>query len=246
MTPIVLLLGLLAELAPAAAPTNPSACETFSRTTPAMPAVVHAWFAHSADERVVVCPQHSATAGESPAPLYIGEAALSQQGSVCSYRSHGLRLSGSGNAARLERYERSEALAMTLAGSACPTPHAPGTVAYVETYDITPAAFEQIMRLWSAAAASAAGNGGTARAPAADRTAASEAREHLEAALGPDHLLTPTVTRIVRLPGSVLRHRYALFLTVTDTAAASSARYVVYVDKALRGPYQITAFAETN
>jgi hypothetical protein len=266
VTPTVALLSLL--LAPAAPGTGhasaPPPCQSFSRDSQPAPPFVRAWFATSADERVVVCPQSAAGGGQPPAPLYFGEGAATRQGAVCSYRSHGLTLSGSGETARLERYERSEALDMALAGSGCPTPHGgTGTSAYVETYDITPAAFEEIMRLWSAAAAAAAagdehccGAHGTATTGAAtaahtkprasDLAIAPEAREHLEAALGPDHLLTPTVTRIVRIPGSVLRHRYALFLTVSDPAAGSSALYVVYVDKAVRHPYEIAAFAETN
>jgi hypothetical protein len=54
------------------------------------------------------------------------------------------------------------------------------------------------------------------------------------------------VTRIVRVPGSVLRHRYALFVKAPDSPDAASSRFVIYLDKTLRGPYQITAFAETN
>jgi hypothetical protein len=251
-TPVALLSLLLAPTAPGSAHASaPPPCQSFSRESQGAPPLVRAWFANSADERVVVCPQSAAGGGEPPVPLYFGEGAVTQQGGVCSYRSHGLTLSGSGETARLQRYERSGALDMALAGSACPTPHgATGTAAYVETYDITPAAFEEIMRLWSAAAAAAAGRDGHCcgahGAAATDLKVAPEAREHIEAALGPDHLLTPTVTRIVRIPGSVLRHRYALFFTVNDTAAASSALYVVYVDKAVRRPYEITAFAETN
>jgi hypothetical protein len=262
VSPTVVLLSLLAPTGPGAAHApEPPPCQTFSRSTQTMPAVVRAWFAHSADQRVVMCPQNAAATGESAAPLYFGEDAVSRQGAVCSYRSHGLTLTGSGDAARLQRYERSEAVDMTLASPVCPIPHAPGTVPYVETYDITAASFEQIMRLWSAAAAAAAGEAnaqccarhpdgdkgsGSAHGQPAHLSIAPEVREHLEAALGPDHLLTPTVTRIVRIPGSMLRHRYALSLAVTDTAAASTALYVVYVDKTVRGPYEITAFAETN
>jgi hypothetical protein len=263
---VVLLSLLVAPAAPDAAHASaPPACQSFSREaqTPAMPAFVRAWFAHSTDERVTVCPQNAAASGESSAPLYFGEGAVSQQGGVCSYRSHGLKLSGSGGAARLQRYERSEALNMALAGKACPTPHGAGTTPYVETYDITPAAFEEMMRLWSQAAAAvvapssqhccaraaASANPagmGTGAIAATELRIAPEARQHLEAALGPDHLLTPTVTRIVRIPGRMLRHRYALFVTVTDPAADSSALYVVYVDKALRSANEITAFAQTN
>jgi hypothetical protein len=262
---VVLLSLLMAPAAPGAAhAAAPPPCQSFSRQaqTAAMPAYVRAWFAHSTDERVAVCPNVAAT-GESPPPLYFGEGAVSQQGAVCSYRSQGLKLSGSGAAARLQRYERSEALNMALAGKGCPPPHGAASTPYVETYDITPAAFEEMMQLWSQAAAAVVAPSsqhccargaatanpagmGRGQVSAADLRIAPEARQHLEAALGPDHLLTPTVTRIVRIPGRLLRHRYALFLTVTDPAAESPALYVVYVDKALRSPYEITAFTETN
>ncbi len=271
---VVLLTLLLAPGASEAAPA-PSACQSFSREAQALPRLVSEWFAHSADERVVMCPQRATPSGELPAALYFGEGPVSRHGGVCSYASHGLALAGGGAAARLERYERSEALDMALAAPDCPRPHGgTGVAAYVETYDITAAIFEEIMRLWSAAtaglgagvdetccaapagrsdgsAASApveSGGSGAPRQtrPAGDAAIAPEAREHIDAALGPDHLRRTTVTRIVRIPGSVLRHRYAMFLTVTDPGAASPALYVVYVDKHLHGPYAITAFAETN
>ncbi len=242
----VVLLTLLAPGASDAA--APAACETFSREARALPRLVSEWFAHSTDERVVICPQRPTPGGEVPAPLYFGEGPVSRHGAVCSYASHGLALVG-GAAERLERYERSEALDMALARADCPRPHgATGLAAYIETYDINPPAFEEILRLWSAATA---GLGGGADkhccAAHAERPAiAPEALEHIEAALGRVHPLRATVTRIVRIPGSVLRHRYAMFLTVTDPGAASPALYVVYVDKRLRGPYEISAFAETN
>ena len=258
MTATVVLLTLL--LAPAAsdrAQAPPAAtCQSFSRDAEKLPPLVREWFAQSADERVLVCPQSAAGAPEADAALYFGEGAVTQHGEVCSYRSHGLTLVGSGDAARLHRYERSEALDMALAGAGCPRPHgASVAAAYVETYDVTPAAFIGIMRLWSAATATlgAAGNehccamrGGAAEPGAASARIAPEARTRLEAAMSPGHTSAATVTRIVRIPGSALRHRYALFLTVADTVAGSPALYVVYVDRRLRGPYEITAFAETN
>jgi hypothetical protein len=213
---------------------------------------VREWFAQSADERVLACRQSAAGAPEAAAPLYFGEGAVTQHGEVCSYLSHGLTLVGSGDAARLRRYERSEALDMALAGAGCPQPHGASVAgAYVETYDVSPAAFVGITRLWSATTASlaAAGNEhccamrGGAQASA---RVAPEARARLEAAISPGHVSAATVTRIVRIPGTVLRHRYALFLTVADTASGSPALYVVYVDKSLRGPYEITDFTDTN
>jgi hypothetical protein len=259
VTATVVLLTLL--LAPAAAdaahaPAAPS-CQSFSRDAQSAPPLVRAWFTASADERVVMCPQSATAAGAAAVPLYFGEGAVSRHGEVCSYLSHGLTLIGSGAAARLERYERSEALDMALAGAGgCPQPHGTAdTPPYVETYDIAPAAFASIMRLWSAATAALAarpneqccsGHAAAAQPHAAEGRIAPEAREHIEAALGPDHMLSTTITRIVRIPGSVLRHRYALFLSVADPAGVSAALYVVYVDKPLRGQYEITAFTETN
>jgi hypothetical protein len=253
---VVLLTLLLAPDAAGGAQAPPAAgCQSFSRDAETSPPLVREWFARSADERVLVCPQSSAPGAS--APLYFGEGAVTQHGEVCSYLSHGLTLVGSGDTARLRRYERSEALAMALAGAGCPRPHgASAGAAYVETYDVTAAAFVGIMRLWSAATASlaaaanehcCAARGEAAGQPgAAAATIAPEARTRLEAAISPGHLSAATVTRIVRIPGSVLRHRYALFLTVPDATAGSPALYVVYVDKSLRGPYEITAFAETN
>ena len=260
MTATVVLLTLLLAPAASGGAQAPAAatCQSFSRDAEKLPPLVREWFAQSADERVLVCPPSAPGAPEAAAPLYFGEGAVTQHGEVCSYLSHGLTLVGSGDAARLRRYERSEALDMALAGAGCPRPHgASGAAAYVETYDVAPAAFVGITRLWSAATATltAAGNehccatfgGAHAAEPrAASARIAPEARARLEAALSPGHTSVATVTRIVRIPGSVLRHRYALFLTVADTAAGSPALYVVYVDKSLRGPYEITDVTETN
>jgi hypothetical protein len=259
VTATVLLVTLL--LAPPAsgggpAPAAPAACQSFSRASEELPPPVRAWFAHSADERVLACPQTPAAGGEAVAPLYFGEGAVTQHGEVCSYLSHGLTLAGSGNAARLERYDRSEALAMALARADCPRPHgAPAAPAYVETYDVSPSAFVGIMRLWSAATTAITPaepeHGCCAKSAAGTKAGAGvhmapEARAHLEAAIDPGRMKAVSVTRLVRIPGSVLRHRYALFIAVPDGSAGNSSPYVVYVDKSLRGPYEITAFAETN
>jgi hypothetical protein len=48
------------------------------------------------------------------------------------------------------------------------------------------------------------------------------------------------------MPGSALRRRYALFVKAPDSPDAAGSRFVIYLDKSLRGPYEITAFAETN
>ena len=264
---VVLVTLLLAPAAPGSA-AAPAACKTYTRDSEAPPPLVREWFAHAPDERVVMCPQSGAPGSEGVTAVYFGEGGVTPHGTVCTYLRHGLTLTGTGAAARLERYDRSEALAMAVAGPQCPTPHATTSAqGYVETYDISSATFVGIMRLWSALASTAAaapavppggaaGNKETACAAAtASRgcTSGSQAtsalsagtRARLQAALG-----TPTspatVTRIVRIPGSVLRHRFALFVTAPPPPAGGTSQYVIYVDKNLRGPYEITAFAETN
>jgi hypothetical protein len=237
---VVLVTLLLAPAAPGSG-AAPAACKTFTRSSETQPPLVREWFAHSADERVVMCPQAGAPGNESGAALYFGEGGLIEHGAVCTYLRHGLTVAGRGAAASLQRYDRSEASAMALAGAQCPAPHdATSAQGYVETYDISTATFVGIMRLWSTITATpaAACSGCKATRPAG------EARARLQAALG-THTGAATVTRIVRIPGSVLRHRYALFVKAADESAAA-AQYVIYLDKTLRGPYEITAFAETN
>jgi hypothetical protein len=235
-----MLLGAPAAAAASPAPAPvPIACQTFTRNSGTPPPLVHAWFAHSADERVRLCPQSAAPAGEATGPLYFGEGPVAHHGAVCSYPSHVLALIGNGAAAHLQRYEQTEARQMALSGAQCPVPHA-GAHEYVETYDVSAAAFVAIMRLWSETSAAIAAGEPTA----VDATGA-EVRKRLEAALGPGHNAGATVIRVVRIPGSVLRHRYALFITIPERAATASL-YVIYVDKSLRGPYWISAFAETN
>jgi hypothetical protein len=243
VTATVVLVTLL--LAPAAAgnAAAPAACEVFTRGSETLPTHVKEWFAHSPDQRVVRCPQPAATAGAGAAALYFGEGAVTQHGTVCTYPRHGLTLVGRDAAARLERYDRSESLAMALAGPQCPPPHdATRAQGYVETYDVSTATFAGIMQLWSAIATS------SAPAPAgADgaRTSVGGTHARLKAALGP-RTSGATVTRIVRIPGSLLRHRYALFVKAPDSPDAAGSRFVIYLEKTLRGPYEITAFAETD
>ena len=241
MTATVVLVTLL--LAPAASgnAAAPAACQAFTRSGAALPALVSEWFARSTDERVLLCPPAGA-GSEGATALYFGEGALTQRGTVCTYPSHGLTLVGSGSAARLQRYDRSEALAMALAaGPRCPTPHDPVSAqGYIETYDISTSTFVGIMRLWSSVTNTNAVN---ASGSAGARGAAAIAR--LQAELGTRTGET-TVTRIVRIPGSVLRHRYALFLKVPQPQGGGASQYVIYVDKSIRGPYEVTAFAETN
>jgi len=266
---VVLSMLLLAPASSgAASPPSASACQSFGRDAQTMPPLVREWFAQSADQRVLVCPQSAAGTQGTEAAAYFGEGAVTQRGGVCSYLSHGLTLIGSGPTARLQRYERSEALAMAVAGTGCPAPHGEaGTAAYVETYDVSSEAFIGIMRLWSAATATIAADkehccampadahgsasgaahpGGAAQPRAAESRITPEARARLEAGIDPAHVGAASVTRIVRIPGSVLRHRYALFLTVPDATRGSPAAYVAYIDKSVRRPYEITDFAETN
>jgi hypothetical protein len=246
---VVLSMLLLAPAGSGAAPPPPAAaCQSLSRAAQTLPPLVREWFAHSADERVLVCPQSAAGTQGAEAAAYFGEGAVTQHAGVCSYLSHGLTLIGSGAAARLQRYERSEALAMALAGTGCPTPHGDaGAAAYVETYDVSSEAFIGIMRLWSAATATlAADKEHCCAMRAAESRITPEARARLEAEIDPGHIGAASVTRIVRIPGSVLRHRYALFLTVPDATHGSPAAYVAYIDKSVRRPYEITDFAETN
>ena len=244
---VVLSMLLLAPAGSGAPPPPPaSACQSFGRDAQTMPLLVREWFAHSTDERVLVCPQSAAGTQGTEATAYFGEGAVKQHGGVCSYLSHGLTLTGSGAATRLQRYERSEALDMALAGTGCPAPHGDAG-AYVETFDVSSAAFIGIMRLWSAATATlAADKEHCCAMRAAESRITPEARARLEAEIGPGHIGAASVTRIVRIPGSVLRHRYALFLTVPEDSRGSPADYVVYIDKSVRRPYEITDFAETN
>jgi hypothetical protein len=88
--------------------------------------------------------------------------------------------------------------------------------------------------------------GAAAQPRAAESQFAPQARARLEAEIDPGHIGAASVTRIVRIPGSVLRHRYALFLTVPEATRGTPADYVVYIDKSVRRPYEITDFAETN
>jgi len=237
---VVLVTLLLAPTASGSA-AAPAACQAFTRSSATLPTLVSEWFGRSTDERVLMCPQTSAPGSEGGRPMYLGEGALTQQGAVCTYLSHGLTLAGSGSAARLQRYDRSEARAMALAGPGCPQPHDPASAqGYIETYDISTSAFVGIMRLWSAVTNTAAVN-----ASATDASRSAAARARLQAELGARTGET-TVTRIVRIPGSVLRHRYALFLKAPQPSGGGASQYVIYVDKSVRHPYEITAFAETN
>jgi len=246
MTPTLALLTLLLAPPPpsAAAPAAATSCQTFTRAAAAAaPPLVRGWFADSADERVLVCPQPGQPAtSEGAAPLFWGEGSVIRQGEVCSYISHALTAVGSDAARRLRRVDRTEAVAMALAGKECPAPHdqaAPS--AYVMTYDVSRAAFVALMELWSRLKGH--GSATSAAAPVAASTTAILAR--LRAAIEDGRLQAPGVTRIVRVPGSALRRRYALFVKDPDRPAQSG-MYVIYVQKRLRGPYEVSDIAESN
>jgi hypothetical protein len=241
VTATVVLVTLLLAPAASGSAAPPATCENYTRSGAALPTLVSEWFAHSSDERVLMCPQAGAPGNEGAASVYFGEGVLTQQGAVCTYLRHGLTLAGSGTAAHLQRYDRSEALAMALAGAGCPRPHDPASAqGYIETYDISTATFMGIMRLWSAITGTT-----TANPSGSDAARSAAARARLQAELG-TNTSEATVTRIVRIPGSVLRRRYALFVKAPQASGGGASQYVIYMDKRVRGPYEITAFAETN
>jgi hypothetical protein len=259
MVATLALLTLLLASASSAAPQPAQApCETLTRASTAAPALVSAWLTRSTDERVLVCPQPGAPSGGA-APLYFGEGAVTHHGTVCSYLSHGLAIEGSGAASRLRRIERSEAVAMTLSGDDCPLPHAEAV--YVMTYDVSRRAFAAIMELWSRFSVPAALasperqpqvccnlSAKSAAAPGNPATAA--VLERLRAAAEDGRLKGSGVRRIVRLPGSALRRRYALFVKdpdrLKDRPAQQPGMFVIYVQKRLRGPYEVSDVGESN
>ena len=255
------LVTLLSAAGPsAAAQSHEAPCQTFTRETAAAPPLVRAWFAESADQRVRICPQPGASSSETR--YYFGEGAVSRHGSVCSYPSHGLTIEGSGARRRLRRIERSEAVAMVLAENECPPPHAAAAPdVYVMTYDISSSSFAAIMELWLQFIAPGPARNpqqqphvcchlGAKSAAAADEPAAAAILKRLRAAADAGRLQAGDVLRIVRLPGSALRHRYALFVKdpdrVKDRPAGQPGMYVIYMQKRLRGPYEVSDLGESN
>jgi len=242
---------LLAPAQSAAAP--PPRCQAFTRDSREAPPAVREWLARSGDERVRVCSQPALRALETPAaPVYSGEGAVTRHGAVCSFASHGLSAEGSGAAQRLRRYDGGEALAMTLAQPQCPPPHPDAAEVYVLTYETSPGAFVSIMQLWSAVAISVAAyerelaccDLGAAPPGAPPAAAGGELRQRLHAAIAAGEMRTAAVTRIVRIPGSTFRRRYALF--VADPQRAGAGFYVVYVRRELRGASHIIGVGETD
>ncbi|HUJ51911.1 MAG TPA: hypothetical protein VLX08_00010 [Steroidobacteraceae bacterium] len=255
MATLALVTLLLLQPGGAAAPPPAMPCQVFARGNAQAPQLVREWLARSSDERVTVCAQPG-PAGANAVPLYAGEGAVSRHDGVCSYASHGLAIEGSGAAQRLRRYESSEATAMALADRDCPTPHPPAAPQpYTTTYDVSHAAFLSIIQLWSAVATSSAAfehelaccNVGAAPAEAVRRSLdATEARQRLRAAILAGDMKGAVVTRIVRIPDSAFRRRYALFVTDPAQDAAGSRFYVLYLRRDWRGPSHIIGIAETD
>jgi hypothetical protein len=229
-----LLLAILCSPAGAQAP----ACEIFSHDDPKAPPLVREWLARSRDLRVLVCRVPGADAAEA-SEQYSGEGPTSRHGTVCSYPSHGLSPVGSGSARRLQRYEQGEALAMRMMPAGpCPPEHASPAPRYVLTYDLSHEAFASFMQWWLAAADSP-------QLFDASGPVGGDAANRLRAAIAAGHMRQAQLQRIVRLPGSVLRHRYSAFLDNPEAGAGAS-EYVLYVSRhRLHATWQLTAVAET-
>lgn len=225
-----LLLPLVLPLAARAAAPD---CEVFTRDSANAPPPVHEWLRTSQDARVRVCHM---LPGDAQTAVFTGEGTVSRSGDVCSYASHGLTSLGNGEHRHLTRYESDEMHAMLLADAACPVPHASGAPTYTLTYQVSPRVFVAVMRWWQALLLSAA--------PQLPAAAAGTAGARLRAALGAGRLRDAAVVRLVRIPGSLLRHRYTLF--VADPEAAPSGAYVIYLSKRPRAAWEITAVADTG
>lgn len=252
IAPLVLAL-LLAPCGAARAQVTQASCQTFTRTSSSAPDLVRRWLARSTDDHVTVCTRTGSGAEADTVPLYSGESGVTRQGAVCSYSSHGLTRVGTGAATQLRRYERSDALAMAVAGGQCPQPHpAAAAQRYTETYDVSPAAFVSIMELWAAAAASAQTldreiccEGRSAPSGAArNALAASAIGRRLRAAIDAGRMKSAPATRIVRISGLALRRRYALFLVDPDAQPAGSTLYVIYLSRWVAGAWHITGVAD--
>jgi hypothetical protein len=225
--------ALLPLVLPLAARAAAPDCEVFTRDSAKAPQAVRQWLQSSPDARVRVC---HLVAGDAATAVFTGEGAVTRSGDVCSYASHGLTSLGNAEHAHLTRYESDEMRAMLLGDSACPVPHASGAPTYTLTYQVSPRVFEAVMRWWRALLQSA-----TPQLPAA---AAGTAGARLRAALSAGRLRDAAVVRLVRIPGSLLRHRYTLF--VADPESPPAGAYVIYLSKFPRAPWQITAVADTG
>lgn len=246
MTAILAVAALLGggPAPPAPAPAPPAAsCQTFTRASAGAPDVVRAWLAHSSDDHVLVCipPEPHADA----AALYAGESAVGRRGNVCSYARHLLSRVADGATGKLQPYEHGDAVAMTLATGDCPPAHsAAGPDRYALTYDLSPGAFVAIMAYWATATVSAQSFDREIACCTASAGAPTTARRLRSAIAAGHHLGAAAVTRIVRLSGPLLRHRYALFVADPDSAPAGSGVYVIYLSKRIAGPYRITGVSD--
>ena len=246
----VVLVLLLAPCG-ARAQVMPPSCQSFTRSSSAAPDLVRRWLARSTDDHVTVCTRTGSGIPADAAPLYSGESGVTRQGAVCSFSSHGLTRVGTGAATQLRRYERSDAVAMAVAGGQCPQQHS-AAQRYTETYDVSPAAFVSIMELWAAAAASAQTldreiccEGRNAPSTAArDTLAAAATGKRLRAAIEAGRMKSAPVIRIVRVSGLAMRRRYALVVVDPDAHPAGSAYYVIYLSRWLAGAWHISGVAD--
>lgn len=258
MSGLLALTALLVAGSPGTTATAAAApsCATYTRSSTNTPPLVHKWLARSADDHVRVCKPAASAPGEPPeTTTYAGESAVRRHGGVCSYARHGLLKVDAGDNSRLERDERGNVEVMALAGEQCPEPHPTGADAYVPTYDVSARAFESIMELWASVAASAlrfdrelacCEGTGAGAAVAVGPAALGDSGRRLRGAIDGGRMRSASVTRIVRVSASVWQRRYALFVTNPDNAGGQARLYVIYLRKPLRGPYHITAVADTN
>jgi hypothetical protein len=210
-------------------------CQSFSRTSAEAPEIVRHWLSHFPDDQVVVCTHPG---GAAPAdPLYSTESRIVLEGGVCSYSSHVLVALGSGAKRALHRYEHGDSVYMAPGARPCPAPHAAGS--YTETYDVSPAVFESLMRQWSADAASA-----HSYALACPSCSGASARR-LRAAIEAGRMQGAPVMRIVRIPGAGFTRRYELFVADPQRAPGESTLYVVYFERWLGGPWHLSGVADT-
>lgn len=232
-----------------AAPT----CQSYARAS-AAPEIVRTWLAHSRDDHVVVCTPPPDSGAE---PVYSGESAVGRAGRICSYTSHLLMRAGSGATSRLQRYEATEAVAMSRVGDgACPPAHEGSALPrYTMTYDLPPATFESLLAYWGAATISASafdhdlaccgvGAGASEDAATAGAAAANALRARLRAAIAGERMRAAVVTRIVRVGARDLHRRYALFVPDPDSQPTGTSVYVIYVTRFLRGPWRITGISD--
>jgi hypothetical protein len=240
LAPACTLLAALAVLCSpgrvqAAAPADP--CQSFTRASAEAPEIVRHWLTHSNDDHVLVCTHRGGETGAEPA--YFAESRVVHEGGVCSYSSHVLVALGSGAKRALHLYEHGDSVYMALAAAPpCPAAHPAGS--YTETYDVSPAAFESLMRHWTGQAA--ATRAGALLCPHCSGPSA----HRLHAAIEAGRMKGAPVIRIVRIPGGGgFTRRYELFVADPQRAAGESTLYVVYFTRWLAGPWHVSGIADT-